>query len=168
MALPPLFVMNHFQRPMIPKAIISEDAPWLFLNHKTPSSPAICILDTGLLMCEGDTWTLFLQEFPANNPAVSPSRTHVALVPPEQMNGCKGHRQLLKFPPWLGAGSFPAAGLVLGWGRGWVGRMGSRAGVLKCSHFRIILRRYAEALRDGHAAAKRTGNTPFFLLRREQ
>lgn len=50
----------------------------------------------------------------------------------------------------------------------WRWRGDEAAGVLKCSHFRIILRRYAEALRDGHAAAKRTGNTPFFLLRREQ
>lgn len=111
---------NHFQCPVIPQASISQDATWLFLHCKTLRTPAIW--DTSLLGCGVDTWTSFLQGFPANNPAVSPSRTRKALVShrsPGQINGCGCHQELLKFFQWLGtkvttAGSFPAAGLLSG------------------------------------------------------
>lgn len=46
----------------------------------------------------------------------------------------------------------------------WVGRAGSRTGVLKRSHFMTTLRGHTEALRDCQLVGKRRANTSVLLL----
>lgn len=46
----------------------------------------------------------------------------------------------------------------------WVGRAGSRTGVLKRSHFMTTLRGHTEALRDCQLVGKRRASTSFLLL----
>lgn len=153
---PPWSVTNRFQRPVIPQASISEDARWPFLNRKMLSSPTICASDTELLLCEGDTWTLFLWKLPANYPAVSPSCTHVALFSPGRMNGCEPPKaseilSVAKSWKWLLNGYW-----------GWGGELQGRG-----SQMFTFQDNSENALGDGHAVGQGTASTSSSWLSKE-